>query len=148
MWERQVGSRRVGFRKNFRPEICVDIEYLVWHNRYMKSIAGNELRGHLDTMLLAMLEDGEQHGYELLRRLEERGCGLLRMREGTVYPVLYRLEDAGYVKARWEDDRAERRGPRRRMYRLTPKGKRKLAEGRDHWKQFVATIGSIVEVSS
>ena len=58
------------------------------------------------------------------------GCGLLRLKEGSLYPALYRLEAAGEVKAVWEEDSHGRRGARRRIYHLTAKGKRQLESGR------------------
>lgn len=111
----------------------------------MKDITGNELRGHLDTIVLSVLERGEAHGYEILQRLEKAGCGMLRLKEGTVYPALYRLEGAGLIRGAWETDSEPRRGPRRRNYRLTAAGKRELARRRDSWRNFVAVIGRIVE---
>jgi DNA-binding PadR family transcriptional regulator len=110
----------------------------------MEEINGDKLRGHLETMILSTLEHGEAHGLEILRRLEEVGCGLLRLKEGSLYPALYRLEAAGEVKADWEPDSHGRRGARRRIYRLTAKGQRKLAVGRVEWQQFVRVIGSIL----
>src|SRR5215475_12788446 len=102
----------------------------------MEPISGDKLRGHLETMVLATLERGEAHGLEILRRLEETGSGLLRLKEGSLYPALYRLEAAGEVEAVWEEGPHGRRGARRRIYRLTAKGKRKLAAGRAEWQTF------------
>src|SRR6266851_2797276 len=110
----------------------------------MKSIHGDKLRGHLETMVLSTLEQGEAHGLEILRRLEEAGCGLLRLKEGSLYPALYRLEEAGEVKAVWESDTHGRRGARRRIYTLTAKGQRKLGAGRAEWQQFVRILGGIL----
>lgn len=110
----------------------------------MKDISGDKLRGHLDTMLLSLLEQGAAHGFELLKRLELAGHGFLQMKEGSLYPALYRLEAAGLVAGNWEDSAEPRRGPRRRYYRLTPKGKRQLQRGRDEWKQFVDVVGNIL----
>ena len=110
----------------------------------MKAIEGDRLRGHLETMVLSVLERGEAHGLEILRRLDEAGCGLLRLKEGSLYPALYRLEEAGKVAAVWEDQPHGRRGCRRRIYRLTVKGKRELAAGREEWVNFVQVIGAIV----
>src|SRR3954452_9969599 len=101
----------------------------------MEPIGGDKLRGHLETMVLSMLEHGKAHGLEILRRLEEAGCGLLRLKEGSLYPALYRLETAGEVKAAWEADPHGRRGARRRIYCLTAKGQRKLDAGRVEWQQ-------------
>jgi DNA-binding PadR family transcriptional regulator len=110
----------------------------------MESISGDKLRGHLETMILSTLDRGEGHGLEILRRLDEAGCGYLRLKEGSLYPALYRLEEAGEIKAAWEAESHGRRGARRRIYSLTARGKRKLADGRADWQQFVRILGSIM----
>lgn len=110
----------------------------------MDPINGDKLRGHLETMILSTLQRGEAHGLEILHRLEEAGCGLLRLKEGSLYPALYRLEAAGAVKAVWEPEPHGRRGARRRIYRLTPKGQRRLDAGRVEWRQFVGVVGGIL----
>src|SRR5262245_29292634 len=110
----------------------------------MDAIHGDKLRGHLETMILSTLERGDAHGLEILNRLEETGCGLLRLKEGSLYPALYRLEEAGEVKAVWEEQPHGRRGARRRIYHLTAKGQRKLNEGRVEWEQFVRIVGGIL----
>src|SRR6266852_4087495 len=114
----------------------------------METIHGDQLRGHLETMVLSTLEKGEAHGLEILRRLEEAGCGLLRLKEGSLYPALYRLEAAGDVKAVWESEPHGRRGARRRIYCLTAKGQRKLAARRVEWQQFVRVLGGILGASA
>ena len=110
----------------------------------MTEIHGDKLRGHLEMLILATLERGEAHGLEILRRLKIGGCGLLRLKEGSLYPALYRLEAAGEIKAAWEVEPHGRRGARRRIYRLTAKGHRKLARGRHEWQSFVLTLGGIL----
>src|SRR3954452_24738095 len=97
----------------------------------MQSIDGDKLRGHLGTLILATLDrGGEAHGLEILRRLEAGGSGVLKLKEGSLYPALYRLEAAGEIAGAWERQHPGRRGARRRLYRLTPKGERKLRRGR------------------
>src|SRR5262249_7214199 len=110
----------------------------------MEAINGDKLRGHLETMILSTLEQGEAHGLEILRRLDEAGCGLLRLKEGSLYPALYRLEAAGAVKAAWGPAPHGRRGARRRVYQSTTKGQRKLDAGRVAWQQFVRVLGGIL----
>ena len=110
----------------------------------MSTIQGDKLRGHLEAMVLSTLEQSEAHGLEILSRLERAGCGLLRLKEGSLYPALYRLETAGDVEAVWESDGHGRRGARRRIYRLTARGKRKLVKGRAEWQQFVQVLGGIL----
>jgi DNA-binding PadR family transcriptional regulator len=110
----------------------------------MDEISGDKLRGHLEMLILATLERGEAHGLEILRRLEIGGCGLLKLKEGSLYPALYRLEEAKEISAVWEREQHGRRGARARIYRLTAKGQRKLARGRDEWQTFVVTLGGIL----
>ena len=110
----------------------------------MREIKGDKLRGHIETMVLSVLERGQAHGFEVLRRLEAEGCGLLQLKEGTLYPALYRLEEAGCVEAQWEDNTKRHRGPRRRIYSLSRKGKRELAQRRHGWQDFVNIVGRIV----
>jgi|SRR6516164_548687 DNA-binding PadR family transcriptional regulator len=110
----------------------------------MEAIQGDKLRGHLEAMILSTLERGEAHGLEILHRLEEAGCGLLRLKEGSLYPALYRLEATGAVRAVWESEPHGRRGARRRIYRLTPKGQRRLEAGRVEWQEFVRVLGGIL----
>jgi DNA-binding PadR family transcriptional regulator len=110
----------------------------------MDVINGDKLRGHLEMLILATLERGEAHGLEILRRLELGGCGLLRLKEGSLYPALYRLEEAGEVKAAWEQEQNGRRGARARIYWLTAKGHRKLDLGRNEWRTFVTTLSGIL----
>jgi DNA-binding PadR family transcriptional regulator len=110
----------------------------------MQKIEGDSLRGHLEGMVLAALSRGEAHGFEVLRRLEELGCVALSLKERTLYPVLYRLEGAGLVGAEWEASTGGRRGPRRRIYHLTDKGRHELARRREAWAQFVTVVGGIL----
>jgi PadR family transcriptional regulator PadR len=110
----------------------------------MRAINGDKLRGHLETMVLSVLAQSEAHGMQILRRLEEAGCGLLRLKEGSLYPALYRLESAGLVRIVRIEETDGKRGARRRIYGLTVKGKRELAKSREDWVSFVRIIGGIV----
>src|SRR5215469_9124721 len=107
-------------------------------------ITGDKLRGHLEMLILATLERGEAHGLEILKRLETRGCGLLQLKEGSLYPALYRLEASKEVEVSWEKSAHGRRGARRRIYRLTPKGNRRLHQERTDWHSFVTTLNAIL----
>lgn len=110
----------------------------------MSNISGDSVRGHLNTMILSVLETGSAHGFEVLKRFEAEGNGQLKLKEGSVYPALYRLESDGLVKATWESSTVKRRGPRRRIYQLTRKGKARLAAGRQQWTDFVTIVGPII----
>jgi DNA-binding PadR family transcriptional regulator len=111
----------------------------------MPPVNGDQLRGHLEMLILATLQrNGDAHGLEILRRLEDGGCGLLKLKEGSLYPALYRLEADGQVKAVWEKDTHGRKGARRRIYQITRKGQGRLAKARGEFEQFVSVIGSIL----
>lgn len=111
----------------------------------MGTITGDQLRGHLEGLILSALEPGSAHGWEIWRRLESRSNGLLALKEGSLYPALYRLERQGLVSAKWDTAAGEsRRGPRRRVYRLTAKGKGQLAATRDQWTLFVDVLGGLL----
>lgn len=114
----------------------------------MDAIQGDKLRGHLENLVLAALRKGDAHGFEILKRLELAGAGALQLKEGSLYPALYRLEREGLVKAAWEEGETERRGPRRRVYRLTAKGGKRLEQSREEWEVFARVIGGILGAST
>lgn len=109
----------------------------------MDLIEGDRLRGHLEALVLASLEDGPAHGLEILRRLEDAGSGALRLKEGSLYPALYRLEESKLVVAEVEAA-VGRRGAPRRVYALTPRGRKRLAAEREQWADFVRVVGGIL----
>ena len=101
---------------------------------------GDAVRGHLDGLLLAVLERGPLHGYAIITAVQQRSGGLLELRTGTIYPALNRLERIGLLRSTWESV-GERR---RRCYSLTDAGKRGLAEERSAWHEFATAIGSVL----
>jgi len=98
------------------------------------------LKGHLDTLLLAVLEDGPQHGYAVIETLRAGTSGALDLPTGTVYPALHRLERAGLIASDWETVG----GRRRRAYRLTTSGQAALDDQRAVWEQFSAAVTAIL----
>src|SRR5258705_6174697 len=96
----------------------------------MASINGDTLRGHLETLVLSALRRGDAHGFEILRRLTEAGSGALRLKEGSLYPALYRLEQAGLIAGAWEGDSAPPGRPPERAGPLTQAGVEPLAAAR------------------
>ena len=100
------------------------------------------LKGHLDLLLLAVLERGPAHGYALIESLRERSGGTFDLPEGTVYPALHRLEKDGLLRSDWSEDS----GRRRRVYRLTPKGAEALSRRKTEWEQFSRGVDATVEL--
>lgn len=98
------------------------------------------MRGHLDAMLLAVLESEPHHGYAIIEALKQRSGGELDVPTGTVYPALRRLERAGYLRSSWSNVG----GRERRTYALTGAGTKELAAQRGQWRQTARTIGSVL----
>jgi len=95
---------------------------------------GRELRrGSLELIVLHLLELGEAYGYEIVTKLAEQTSGALEVTDGTLYPVLYRLERAGFVSIRWA---TPERGVPRKYYRLTPSGQNELRQLTQEWNSF------------
>lgn len=102
------------------------------------------VRGHLDAMLLAVLEPGPLHGYAVITAVQRRSGGALDLRTGTVYPALHRLERLGLLRSRRRSvaDRS------RRCYELTDAGRRGLTAARSTWLEFTAAIGAVLDPAS
>ncbi|MEE6259586.1 PadR family transcriptional regulator [Plantactinospora sonchi] len=101
------------------------------------------LHGHLDALLLAVLERGAQHGYAIIEALRARSGGVLDLPTGTIYPALRRLERAGYVSSAW----SVVNGRERRTYELTDAGHRALAGQRSSWREFSSTVSRFLDVA-
>jgi DNA-binding PadR family transcriptional regulator len=100
-----------------------------------------ELKGHLDALLLAALEPGPRHGYAVMESLRETTGGRLDLPTGTIYPALHRLATAGLIGGYWAVGGA----PPRRVYQLTDAGTQALAGRRADWRDFAATISAALE---
>jgi PadR family transcriptional regulator, regulatory protein PadR len=98
------------------------------------------LKGHVDLLVLATLGRGPLHGYGLVEELREASDGAFDLAEGTIYPALYRLEAAGLLSSTW----SHVSGRRRRVYRLTRRGRAELTRERREWRQFADTMKEVV----
>ena len=98
------------------------------------------LKGHLDALLLAVVAAEPAHGYAILERLRERSGAAFNLPEGTIYPALHRLEDAGLLKSSWAPGATRRR----RVYEVTARGRRALGSARGDWRQFSAAVGAVL----
>lgn len=99
-------------------------------------------KGSAELLILSLVEARPRHGYEISKLIDERSGGRLHFKVASLYPLLYRLEERGWITGKWVEKAGERR---RRFYRLTPEGKRMLAAQRDHWRRFVEAIARITE---
>jgi len=101
-------------------------------------------KGSAELLVLILLEGRPRHGYDIGKLIEERSNGQIRFRIGSLYPILFRLEDRGLIAGRWLEKDGERR---RRCYRLTPAGRKALKAQRSSWEEFVSTVNRIVRLS-
>jgi PadR family transcriptional regulator PadR len=98
------------------------------------------LKGHLDLLLLAAVRDEPAHGYRIVEMLRERSGGSLDLAEGTIYPALHRLERRGLLESAW----AEAAGRRRRVYRLSRRGRTQLEAKSREWGEFSRAMQAVL----
>src|SRR6187549_2361228 len=94
-------------------------------------------RGSLELIVLHLLSSGEAYGYEIVTKLSDRTRGALEVTDGTLYPVLYRLERGGFVSVRWE---TPQRGVPRKYYQLTDTGRAELVRLTREWTSFAGSM--------
>jgi PadR family transcriptional regulator PadR len=105
--------------------------------------AGPQLsRGEFGLLILGLLGRREMYGYEVVAELRSTTDGVVDLPEGTVYPALRRLERDGLVGGHWME--VAEGAPRRRYYRLTPKGEQALAAGRADWVRFKVAADALL----
>ena len=96
--------------------------------------------GGLDLLILQLLSEREMYGYEMVTELEKRSRAVFRMKEGTLYPLLHRLEKEGAVTA--YEEKAE--GRTRRYYRITRKGRGRLMQQKEEWQEYAAAVNAVL----
>ena len=106
-----------------------------------RSIERELKRGSLELIVLHLLSPGEAYGYEIVSKLTAQSNGALAVTDGTLYPVLYRLERAGYVAVRWD---TPERGVPRKYYRLTAEGRAELERLREEWTTFAKAMSKLL----
>ena len=99
-------------------------------------------KGSAELIILSVLESRPRHGYEISKLIEHRSNGQLTFYLASLYPLLYRLEERGWLHGRWVEKSGERR---RRFYSLTPAGHKVLANQRQTWQRFVEAMRLLTE---
>src|SRR5215472_15539466 len=99
-------------------------------------------KGSAEMLILSLIEARSRHGYEISKLIEQRSGGAVRFHAASLYPLLYRLEQRGWIQGSWVEKPDQRR---RRYYRLTRQGRRILAAQLRGWREFVAGITRITE---
>jgi transcriptional regulator len=102
-------------------------------------------KGSAELIILSIVEPRARHGYEISKLIEERSAGQLKFHVASLYPLLYRLEERGWLQGRWVEKSGQRR---RRFYSLTAEGRHVLSRQRDTWKTFVDAMRLITGVDN
>src|SRR5690242_5459899 len=100
-------------------------------------------KGSAEFLILSLLEHEARHGYELAKLIESRSKGVLTFHVASLYPLLYRMEERGWIGGRWVEKAGERR---RRFYHITAAGRKALDAQRESWCEFVTAIGRVAGV--
>ena len=101
------------------------------------------LQGTLDLLVLKTLSRGPQHGYGIAAFVQDASDDMLRVEEGSLYPALHRMEQAGWIAAEW---RASENNRRAKFYSLTRSGRRYLEKEAGNWARLSAAISSVVKL--
>ena len=100
----------------------------------------DRVKGHLDLVLLGIIDQDPGHGYAVITALRERTEGRLDLTEGAVYPALHRLEDLGLLASEWQPVA----GRRRRIYHTTPAGRKALSAELRAWQALVSAVDAVL----
>lgn len=101
----------------------------------------DRLQGTLDLLVLKTLAHGPMHGWSVALRIQEVSRAALQINQGSLYPALHRLEDAGYVASEWGQSENNRRA---KYYRLTARGRKQLEIETDSWQQFAEAVALVL----
>ena len=114
--------------------------------KHISRVLDRELKkGSSELLILSLLDARPRHGYDLSKLIESRSGGRLKFHIDSLYPLLYRLEERGWIVGKWIEKAGERR---RRFYRLTPAGRKALAEQRRSWREFTSALNRLTGFSN
>lgn len=99
-------------------------------------------KGVLEMLVLKRIAEGPAYGYELMMNLKERSDGMFCLKEGTLYPILYRLEDEGMIRAAWSQ--GEGRVTPKKVYEITDKGIEENIHRQQLWNAFSETVDAMI----
>jgi PadR family transcriptional regulator, regulatory protein PadR len=103
------------------------------------------LQGSLDLLVLKLLSRRPGlHGYAIMSAVRETSDDVLRVEEGSLYPALHRMEESGWIRAKWVD---KENGRRARIYELTPAGKKQLAAEESRWASVTAAVNRVLRMA-
>lgn len=126
-------------------DIVVAHLYIAIIHMALPIISTQELKkGSAEMLIMALVEERARHGYEIAGLIGERSKGALKFHAASLYPLLYRMEERGWIKGKWIEKTGHRR---RRYYTLTAKGRKALALQRNTWQQFFLALNRVARLS-
>lgn len=105
------------------------------------SNSSEALRGHTETIILAILKDKDSYGYEILKTILEGGNGLIDIKDATIYTAFKRMEKDELISTHWG---GEEEGARRKYYSITEKGKEYYAEKVNEWQEINVVLNDLI----
>ena len=117
--------------------------YIVAQHMPLDVFSREVKKGSAELLILALLEDGPRHGYEIGKLIEVRSSGAITFQVASLYPMLYRMEKRGVIEGRWVEKTGQRR---RRFYRLTAEGRRVLRAQRSFWNEFITALDRVAKL--
>ena len=129
--------------KHFWRVLVLAVAYVAMTSIDRRILDRELKKGSAELIILSIVETRARHGYEISQQIEQRSAGQLKFHIASLYPLLYRLEERGWLQGRWVEKAGERR---RRFYGLTAEGRRVLTRQRETWKAFVHAMGLITGV--
>jgi PadR family transcriptional regulator PadR len=100
-------------------------------------------KGVLDMLVLKLLSDQPKYGYQIIQEMREKSCGVFTLRDGTLYPILYRLEEEHFVESKWKQ--GEGKQVPRKYYEITEMGKKALEEMEQAWNRISGGVAQIMQ---
>lgn len=110
----------------------------------MVEISRQLKKGVIETLALKLLSRNDMYGYEIIQQLDGESAGTFSLKEGTLYPVLYRLEDGGFIESYWQEGDGKRGVPRK-YYRITEEGTLELQRIVLEWETLTRTVNKILK---
>lgn len=104
-------------------------------------MANDKLQGALDLLVLKVLAHGPEHGYGITVRVKQLSGEALKVEEGSLYPALHRMDQAGWIRAEWKASGNNRRA---KYYHLTTKGRKRLAQEQKQWARVTAAVAKVL----
>ncbi|MDF2520133.1 MAG: DNA-binding protein [Clostridia bacterium] len=135
----------VDFFHNKVYYILSNTKYIVIRGVLMNEVSKQLKKGVIEILVLKILSLENLYGYQIIQLLDEKSEGTFKMKEGTLYPILYRLEDSKLIESYWEAG-TEKRGVPRKYYRITEAGRQQLLDMQQEWYVMADSINLILRM--